>query len=70
MIRAISQSVANTVIYPFQDILGLDGSHRMNIPGLSQGCWEWRFDWLQVGDKAGAELAHITQAHGRSPQNW
>ena len=69
MIRAISQSVANTVIYPFQDVLGLDESHRMNVPGLSQGCWEWRFEWLQVGDKVGVELAQITQAHGRSPQN-
>ena len=68
MIRAISQSVASTVIFPFQDVLGLDGAHRMNVPGLSQGCWEWRFEWRQVGDTAGAELERITAAHGRSPQ--
>jgi 4-alpha-glucanotransferase len=67
MMRALSQSVANTVIHPFQDLLGLDGSHRMNVPGLASGCWEWRFDWRQVGDAPAAQLAAITQAHGRGP---
>jgi 4-alpha-glucanotransferase len=67
MIRALSQSVANTVVYPFQDVLGLDGAHRMNVPGCAQGCWEWRFDWHQVGDAPAAQLAAITQAHGRNP---
>jgi 4-alpha-glucanotransferase len=67
MIRALSQSVARTVIYPFQDVLGLDGAHRMNIPARSQACWEWRFEWRQVGEAAAAQLAAITQAHGRRP---
>ena len=49
MIRALSQSVANTVVYPFQDVLGLDGAHRMNVPGRSEGCWEWRFEWHRRG---------------------
>jgi len=66
MIRALSQSVANTVIYPFQDVLGLDGAHRMNVPGCGEGCWEWRFEWRQVGDAPAAELAAITRAHGRN----
>ena len=67
MIRALSQSVAHTVIYPFQDVLGLDGAHRMNVPGCARACWEWRFDWQQVGDAPAAQLAAITQAHGRRP---
>ena len=70
MIHAISQSVASTVIYPFQDVLGLDSSHRMNVPGQPAGCWEWRFEWLQVGDAPAAELARMTQAHGRAPHNF
>jgi 4-alpha-glucanotransferase len=65
MVRAVSQSVANTVIHPFADILGLDASHRMNTPGQPLGCWEWRFEWSQVGDAAAIQLAQITQAHGR-----
>jgi len=66
MIRALSQSVANTVVVPFQDVLGLGGAHRMNVPGRAEACWEWRFDWPQVGDAA-AGLATIVRAHGRSP---
>ena len=68
MIRCLSQSVARTVIHPFADVLGLDGRHRMNIPGQAQGCWEWRFEWSQVADAAAAELAQITHAHGRGVQ--
>ncbi|MDB5870875.1 MAG: 4-alpha-glucanotransferase [Ramlibacter sp.] len=64
-IRALSQSVANTVVYPFQDVLGLDGNHRMNVPGRGVGCWEWRFEWWQVGETPAVELASITKAHGR-----
>jgi len=65
MIRSLSQSVACTVIHPFADVLGLDGRHRMNIPGQAQGCWEWRFEWSQVADGAATQLAQITHAHGR-----
>lgn len=68
MMRALSQSVARTVVHPFQDVLGLDGAHRMNVPGRSRGCWEWRFEWHQVGDAPAARLAAMTQAHGRRPQ--
>ena len=67
MIRAVSQSVANTAVYPFQDVLGLPGAHRMNVPGRGKSCWEWRFEWQQVGDAPAAQLAAITRAHGRSP---
>lgn len=66
MIRAVSQSVANTAVYPFQDVLGLGGAHRMNIPGRGKSCWEWRFEWRQVGDAPAAQLADITRAHGRA----
>lgn len=66
-IRALSHSVANTTIYPFQDVLGLDGSHRMNVPGRGEGCWEWRFEWSQVGAAPAAELASITRANRRFP---
>ena len=32
-------------IIPLQDILRLDTTGRMNIPGVEQGNWQWRFDW-------------------------
>ena len=67
LIRALSLSVARTMIVPFQDVLGLDGRHRMNTPGLAEGCWRWRFDWPMVGPEPAARLAEIVRAHGRAP---
>jgi 4-alpha-glucanotransferase len=66
MIQSLSQSVANTVVFPFQDVLGLDGWHRMNTPGVAHGCWAWRFDWPQVANEPAHRLAEITRAHGRN----
>ena len=67
LMRALSQSVAHTVVFPFQDVLGLDGTHRMNTPGLASGCWAWRFDWSDVGHSPAEDLYAMTQAHGRLP---
>ena len=65
MLQSLSQSVANTVIFPLQDVLGLGSAHRMNTPGLAHGCWAWRFEWQQVQAQA-QRLAHLTHAHGRN----
>ena len=65
MVRACAQSVANHALCQFQDVLGLDGSHRMNTPG-TVGCWTWRFQWEWVGSEAAERLAHITAASGRT----
>ena len=67
LIRALSQSVAHTVVIPFQDVLGLDEHHRMNTPGVALGCWEWRFDWSQVDHTPAERLHAMAQAHGRLP---
>lgn len=66
MMQSLSQSLANMVLFPLQDVLGLDGAHRMNTPGVAQGCWEWRFDWGQVPEAAARRLAELTHAHGRN----
>ena len=41
-IRALFESPCDTVIVPMQDVLGLDGSARMNFPGTTGGNWKWR----------------------------
>ncbi|MFG5409134.1 4-alpha-glucanotransferase [Piscinibacter sakaiensis] len=66
MVRAASTSVARTAIFPLQDVLGLDGSHRMNVPGRMGGHWAWRFDEAMLGD-AGRVLRDITAISGRTP---
>lgn len=67
MIRATANSVANTVVFPLQDVLGLDASHRMNVPGTSEGNWGWRFAWDMVGAEPTRVLGLITAASGRGP---
>ena len=66
MISALSGSVANTVIFPLQDVLCLSGEHRMNYPGRPDGNWEWRFSWEQVQPWNTIKLAKITASNGRS----
>lgn len=66
MIRAVSASKANTVIYPMQDVLGLPSDHRMNFPGQPIGNWEWRFSWNQVKPEQALTLAKISMDSGRT----
>lgn len=67
MIRAACNSVARTAVFPMQDVLGLPGSHRMNLPGSTLGNWAWRFDWGMVGAEPARVLGLITAASGRGP---
>ena len=45
MIELAKQCSAPLCIIPLQDILRLDSSGRMNVPGIEQGNWEWQFQW-------------------------
>lgn len=67
MIQAACNSVANMAIAQMQDVLGLDGSHRMNLPGTTEGNWAWRFDWSMVGPEPARELGRIAATSGRGP---
>ncbi len=44
ILKASFESVADTVIVPMQDWLGLGGEARMNYPGTVGGNWLWRMD--------------------------
>ena len=37
-------SVADQAIFPLQDFMNLDASHRMNIPGTAENNWLWRYN--------------------------
>ena len=58
MIETALNSRANRAIAPLQDFLGLDGTARMNTPGVSEGNWRWRFEW----DMLPPQLAVRTRA--------
>jgi len=67
LVRATSQSVARLALFPMQDVLGLDGSHRMNLPGTAQGNWSWRLQPAQLQPAVRRQLARISAASGRAP---
>jgi len=65
MISALWGSVAELVIVPMQDILGLDGSARMNTPSTLGGNWKWRMKpGLELKEHS-EWLRHITELYGR-----
>lgn len=48
LIRLGEESKAGLAIFPLQDLLGLDGSARMNTPGTSQNNWQWTCTWDEL----------------------
>lgn len=50
LIMAVMQSVAERVVVPMQDWLGLDSEYRMNVPGTTEKNWGWQFDWDEIPD--------------------
>ncbi len=65
LIASACASVADTAIHPMQDVLGLDGAHRMNLPGVGQGYWQWRFQWAQVSPQHAQTLAGLCRLYSR-----
>ena len=65
LINAALRSVADTAVVPFQDVLGLGSRHRMNLPGTTQGNWEWRFVWNDVGPHHALKLYEATALTAR-----
>ncbi|MDZ7725832.1 MAG: 4-alpha-glucanotransferase [candidate division KSB1 bacterium] len=67
-IRCAMQSVANTVVFPVQDILGLGGEHRMNNPSKRSGNWRWRMPGGHLDDELAETLADMVEIYGRTGQ--
>ena len=65
LIRCALGSRADLAVVPMQDLLGLDGSQRMNLPGTSEGNWRWRFDWSQVEPDLADRVLGLVEMYGR-----
>ncbi|MEE9422152.1 MAG: 4-alpha-glucanotransferase [Gammaproteobacteria bacterium] len=65
LIRTALASVARMAILPMQDLLGLDSDHRMNIPGVAEGNWQWRFEWSQLDDNNLNRMRDWLELYGR-----
>ncbi|OGW75305.1 MAG: 4-alpha-glucanotransferase [Omnitrophica bacterium RBG_13_46_9] len=64
-VRLAMMSVADTAIFPLQDILGLDTYARMNTPATVIGNWQWRFLPEQLTPSVYERLSEITEIYGR-----
>ncbi len=65
MIRAAMLSAASICILPMQDILQLDSSARMNVPGTMTGNWTWSFEWQQLDRISIADLRQLIETSNR-----
>jgi 4-alpha-glucanotransferase len=65
-IRLAMMSVANTVIIPMQDILGLGSSARMNRPATVKGNWQWRLSPRYLKPSLVKRLRAMNAFYGRA----
>ena len=67
LIRLGMTSPAHTFIAPLQDVLGLGGEARMNLPGAEGGNWNWRLPDDGLTGTEGGRLARLTWLTNRRP---
>lgn len=64
-VRLCETSIANKVIIPMQDLLGLGEEARMNTPSESKGNWRWRLSPDQFKIAPGEKLLKLVKECGR-----
>jgi 4-alpha-glucanotransferase len=65
LVRLVMMSVADTAIFPMQDILGLGRQARMNFPSTREGNWEWRLSPDLLTPQVAEKLREMTEIYGR-----
>ncbi len=63
--RAVFGSVAKMAILPIQDILNLDETAKMNLPGSNENNWAWKLLPGQITEEAAEFLTSITLLYDR-----
>jgi len=64
-IRELLASVADTVLIPLQDVLGLGSHARMNRPATLGGNWRWRYRREMLAPELAARLWDLTGLYDR-----
>ncbi len=64
-IRLAMSTVANTVIVPVQDVIGLGSEGRMNRPGIGDGNWTWRLEEGMLTPEIVDQLRAVTKIYAR-----
>ena len=65
LIRAVMASVADTAVFPLQDVLGLGSGARMNRPATLGGNWVWRCGEADLRPELAARLAELSRLYDR-----
>jgi 4-alpha-glucanotransferase len=65
LIRAAAESVADTCIFPLQDILSLGSEARMNTPAGIGDNWSWRFTRGAIRAEHAEQLAALAELTDR-----
>ena len=55
-VKAVMESAADTAMFPMQDLLGLDTTCRMNMPGTLGNNWGWRMKPGAASDELARQL--------------
>lgn len=64
-IRTCFGTIARFAIVPMQDCLGLGEDGRMNVPGVANGNWNWRYKKDALSEGLAKDLAMLTRIYGR-----
>src|SRR5699024_10438127 len=67
--RGIASSASNVAIYMMQDLLQLDNSARMNLPGTVGNNWDWRIRPDALNEALKEKLLKLTQTYFRRNKN-
>ncbi len=68
LVRAALASVAMYAVIPMQDLLCLDSSARMNIPGVGEGNWGWRMPVDYAQEANFGRLHELSVMYNRNRQ--
>ena len=65
VIRLLLGSVADTVIVPMQDWIGLDYRSRINTPSTLGLNWKWRLEKKQADEELIKRMRKLTELYER-----
>lgn len=68
LVRTLVASVADTTIFPIQDLLGQGTEARMNVPGVAHGNWTYRVRADALTPALAERLARLCDVYERIPQ--
>ena len=64
-IESLYASEAGWVIVTLQDMLGLDTSARMNVPGIAEGNWQWKAEKKDLTPELAEKYRELAEKCGR-----